>query len=41
MNALKAWYLYSPGEVGVPSDTFAEDAEPWKPAYVDIGEIIS
>lgn len=41
MNALKSWYLYSPGEVGVPSDTFAEDAEPWKPAYVDIGEIIS
>lgn len=41
INALKAWYLYSPGEVGVPSDTLAEDAEPWKPAYVDIGEIIS
>ncbi|KAK9422655.1 putative 54S ribosomal protein L3 [Seiridium unicorne] len=41
INALKAWYLYSPGEVGVPSDTLADDAEPWKPAYVDIGEIIS
>ncbi|KAI1083462.1 ribonuclease III [Whalleya microplaca] len=42
INALKAWYLYSPGpQVGVPSDTFAEDAVPWKPAYVDIGEIIS
>ncbi|KAH6659255.1 54S ribosomal protein L3 [Truncatella angustata] len=41
INALKAWYLYSPGEVGVPSDTLAEDAGPWKPAYVDIGEIIS
>jgi dsRNA-specific ribonuclease len=41
INALKAWYLYSPGEVDVPSDTFAEDAPPWKPAYVDIGEIIS
>ncbi|OTB08144.1 hypothetical protein M426DRAFT_317247 [Hypoxylon sp. CI-4A] len=41
IKALKAWYLYSPGEVGAPSDMFAEDAEPWKPAYVDIGEIIS
>lgn len=39
--ALKAWYLYSPGEVGVPSDTFAEDAAPWKPAYVDIGEVVA
>lgn len=41
INALKAWYLYSPGQVSVPSDTFAEDAAPWKAAYVDIGEIIS
>ncbi|KAI1353757.1 ribonuclease III [Xylaria sp. FL0043] len=41
INALKSWYLYSPGEVGLPSDTFAEDAAPWKPAYVDMGEIIS
>ncbi|KAI1201354.1 ribonuclease III [Nemania serpens] len=41
INALKSWYLYSPAEVGVPSDTFAEDAAPWKPAYVDIGEIIA
>ncbi|KAI1142342.1 54S ribosomal protein L3 [Hypoxylon sp. FL0543] len=41
INTLKSWYLYSPGGVAVPSDTFAEDAPPWKPAYVDIGEIIS
>ncbi|KAI1503901.1 54S ribosomal protein L3 [Biscogniauxia marginata] len=42
INALKSWYLYSPGNsVGVPSDTFAEDAAPWKPVYVDIGEIVS
>jgi dsRNA-specific ribonuclease len=41
INALKAWYLYSPGDVGVPSDTLAEDATPWKPVYVDPGEIIS
>ncbi|RYP81727.1 hypothetical protein DL769_001877 [Monosporascus sp. CRB-8-3] len=42
INCLKAWYLYSPGEdVGLPSDTFAEDAAPWTPLYVDIGEVIS
>lgn len=41
INTLKSWYLYSPGDVGVPSDTFAEDAPPYKPAYIDIGEIIS
>lgn len=41
MNALKSWYLYSPGnDTPVPSDTFAEDAAPWKPLYVDYGEII-
>lgn len=42
--ALKAWYLYSPGEhVAVPSDAFAEDgsAAPWKPLYVDVGEVVS
>ncbi|KAI1103093.1 54S ribosomal protein L3 [Jackrogersella minutella] len=41
IRTLKSWYLYSPGDVGVPSDTFADDAVRWKPAYVDIGEIIS
>lgn len=41
MNALKAWYLYSPGEnVRVPSDMLLEGAQPWEPAYVDIGEIL-
>jgi dsRNA-specific ribonuclease len=41
MNALKSWYLYSPGEhVRVPSDMLAEDAQPWQPAYIDMGEII-
>ncbi|KAI0199222.1 ribonuclease III [Astrocystis sublimbata] len=40
INALKSWYLYSPGPVAMPSDMFAEDAAPWKPAYVDIGEIV-
>ncbi|KAK4231378.1 ribonuclease III domain-containing protein [Podospora fimiseda] len=42
MNALKAWYLYSPGEnARVPSDMLAEDAEKWEPGYIDIGEIIT
>ncbi|KAK4155808.1 ribonuclease III domain-containing protein [Chaetomidium leptoderma] len=41
MNALKSWYLYSPGEhVRVPSDVLVEDARPWEPAYIDMGEII-
>lgn len=41
MNALKAWYLYSPGEdVRVPSDMLVEDARPWEPAHIDIGEVI-
>ncbi|KAH7133502.1 ribonuclease III domain-containing protein [Dactylonectria macrodidyma] len=41
MNALKAWYLYSPGnKVRVPSDMFEEDAKPWKAPHIDIGEII-
>ncbi|GAW10683.1 hypothetical protein ANO14919_000180 [Xylariales sp. No.14919] len=41
INALKSWYLYSPPNVSVPSDTFGEDAAPWEPAYIDMGEIIS
>lgn len=41
MNALKSWYLYSPGEhVRVPSDMELDGARPWEPAYIDIGEII-
>jgi dsRNA-specific ribonuclease len=42
MNALKAWYLYSPGEtVRLPSDMLVDDAKPWEPVYIDMGEIIS
>lgn len=42
IHALKAWYLYSPGQdVAVPSDAFVEGAKPWKPLYVDVGEIVS
>lgn len=41
MNALKAWYLYSPGDdVRVPSEMLAEGAKPWEPVYVDMGEVI-
>ncbi|KAK4181826.1 ribonuclease III domain-containing protein [Triangularia setosa] len=49
MHALKAWYLYSPGErARVPSDMLgdedeggAEKKKSWEPVYVDIGELIS
>ena len=37
--ALKGWYLYSPLEVRVPSSMEEEGAKPWKPVYVDYGEI--
>ncbi|EFY87222.1 60S ribosomal protein L3 [Metarhizium acridum CQMa 102] len=41
MNALKAWYLYSPGnKVRVPSDMMEEGAKPWKAPHIDVGEII-
>jgi len=39
--ALKAWYLYSPGNnVRVPSDMESANAKPWEPVHIDIGEII-
>ncbi|KAL1900021.1 54S ribosomal protein L3 mitochondrial [Ceratocystis pirilliformis] len=41
MNALKAWYLYSPGEnVRVPSDMYNKSSGPWAAPYIDIGEIV-
>jgi dsRNA-specific ribonuclease len=41
MNALKAWYLYTPGaDVRVPSDMLVEDAKPWEPTHIDIGEVV-
>ncbi|KAJ6444259.1 mitochondrial 54S ribosomal protein YmL3 [Purpureocillium lavendulum] len=41
MAALKAWYLYSPGDkVRVPSDMLEEGAKPWRAPHIDIGEII-
>ncbi|KAI9374951.1 ribonuclease III domain-containing protein [Aspergillus egyptiacus] len=38
--ALKGWYLYSPLEVRVPSSMEEEGAAPWKPVYVDLGEVV-
>jgi dsRNA-specific ribonuclease len=39
--ALKAWYLYSPGNnVRVPSDMEDANPKPWEPVHIDIGEII-
>lgn len=41
MAALKAWYLYSPGnKVRVPSDMMDQDAKPWTPPHIDPGEIV-
>ncbi|KAL6236983.1 hypothetical protein BDW75DRAFT_205324 [Aspergillus navahoensis] len=39
--ALKGWYLYSPLEVRVPSSMEEESAAPWKPVYVDLGEVVA
>jgi dsRNA-specific ribonuclease len=41
--ALKGWYLYSPLEVRVPSETEDEvdgTRRPWEPVYVDTGEVV-
>lgn len=38
--ALKGWYLYSPLTVRVPSSMEEKGAAPWKPVYVDLGEVI-
>ncbi|CAL3965260.1 unnamed protein product [Diplocarpon coronariae] len=41
VNALKSWYLYSPGSnVPMPSDTEDPHSKPWEPVHIDIGEII-
>jgi len=40
-NALKAWYLYSPGpDARVPSEMEQPGAKEWEPAHIDIGEIV-
>jgi dsRNA-specific ribonuclease len=38
--ALKGWYLYSPVDFRVPSETEEEGAEPWSPVLVDSGDIV-
>lgn len=39
--ALKAWYLYKPVEVTVPSSTEGQvDTSKWRPNFVDCGEVI-
>lgn len=41
VNALKAWYLYSPGNnMRLPSDMEVENARPWEPVHIDLGEIV-
>ncbi|KAL4900364.1 hypothetical protein BDW74DRAFT_162182 [Aspergillus multicolor] len=41
VTALKGWYLYSPLDVRVPSSMEEEGAAPWKPVYVDLGEVVA
>lgn len=38
--ALKGWYLYSPLDFRVPSETEEEGAGEWKPVMVDSGDIV-
>ena len=38
--ALKGWYLYSPTEFRLPSETEEPGAKPWTPILVDAGEIV-
>lgn len=39
--ALKGWYLYSPPDFRVPSQTHERDAPKWDPVLVDPGDIVS
>lgn len=41
LSALKGWYLYSPLGVRVPSSMEEEGAAPWKPAFIDLGEVVA
>ena len=40
VNALKGWYLYSPLVKDVPSSTTVDRNAKYKPAFVDVGEVI-
>ena len=39
--ALKGWYLYSPLDFRVPSETEEAGAKPWSPVLVDSGDIVA
>lgn len=39
--ALKGWYLYSPLDWRVPSDSEEPNARPWAPQYVDVGDVVT
>ena len=41
ISALKGWYLYSPLELRLPSDTEEEGAKPWIPSMIDGGEVVA
>ena len=38
--ALKGWYLYSPPELRVPSETEEPGARKWDPMLVDPGDMV-
>ena len=38
--ALKGWYLYSPLDWRVPSETEETDSQPWRPVIIDAGDIV-
>ena len=39
--ALKGWYLYSPLNWRLPSETEEADAKPWAPQHVDVGDVVT
>ncbi|PWW80678.1 hypothetical protein C7212DRAFT_163884, partial [Tuber magnatum] len=41
VNALKGWYLYSPApQVDLPSKTDDDPRAPFRPAVIDVGEVV-
>lgn len=38
--ALKGWYLYSPPELRVPSESEGPSAKPWQPVMIDGGDVV-
>ncbi|KKY21466.1 putative mitochondrial 54s ribosomal protein 3 [Phaeomoniella chlamydospora] len=41
ISALKGWYLYSPLDMRLPSDTEEDNTKTWQPRLVDGGEVIA